>query len=127
MKYIFCFFLVLLVSSKVSADVGCLSNSTTYTYINPEGINRNGVPSYYHRYAADQRLSSSNFCTSPVVPSQPCYIYATRSGWNSSFGTLVNYSTVNNCNLPIDDYLPALLIAMGAVSMYFIRQKFLTA
>ncbi len=127
MKYIFTLFILIFICSEGRAAVGCLSNSTTYTYINPEGINRNGVPSYFHRYASDQRLSTSNFCTSPVVPEQACYIYSTRDGWNSSYGTLVNYSTVDNCNVPIDDYIPFLLISLGVVSTYFIRQKFVVA
>ncbi|MES2650166.1 MAG: hypothetical protein V4663_00425 [Bacteroidota bacterium] len=123
MKYTLVFLLFSLIAIKSTATIGCLSNSTTYTYINPEGFNRNGVPSYHHRYASDQRLSSSNFCTSPVVPTQNCYIYATREGWNSSYGTLVDYSTVNNCNLPIDDYIPFLLISIAGVSIYFLRGR----
>jgi len=127
MKYIYICLLFLFIVVKTHGDVGCLSSNTTYTYINPEGINRNGVPSYYHRYESDRRLTSSNFCASPVEPAQGCYIYATRSGYTSSPGTLVNYTTVNNCNVPLDDYIPLLLISMAAFSVYYLRKRYVVS
>jgi hypothetical protein len=115
------FIIILLSLTAIVSDAatGCLSNSTTYTYINPEGINRNGVPSYYHRYESDRKISTSTYCVVPTGGS--CYIYSTRSGYSSSPGTLVQYNTVNNC--AIDDYSHLLLGGLGLVGFFFIRKR----
>jgi hypothetical protein len=101
------------------AATGCLSSNTTYTYINPEGINRNGVPSYYHRYESDRMVSTATYCAVPTGGS--CYIYATRSGYSSSPGTLVYYNTVNNCD--IDDYTGVLAAGFAMIGFFYIRKK----
>jgi len=122
-KHIFLFLLLSFCIVIVKADVGCLSSNTTYTYINPEGINRQGVPSYFHRYESDRSLTANNFCITPVSPSQGCYIYATRSGYSSSPGTLVNYTTVNNCNVPLDNYVALLVGSIAGLGFLTIRRK----
>lgn len=114
---------VFVISNKCDAAVGCLSSNTTYTYINPEGINREGVPSYYHRYESDRNVTANNFCVTPITPTQGCYIYATRSGYSSSPGTLVNYSTVNNCNVALDDYVGYLVLGFAGVGFFYVRKK----
>lgn len=125
MKFLITFFLVaFLANFKAKATVGCLSNSTTYTYINPNGIYYSGAVGYYHRDEADRRLTSNTFCTSPVVPSTACYINSTRSGYSSSSGTLVNYVTTNNCNVPLDGYVSILLSSIALFSTVSIRNKF---
>ena len=123
MKYIYIFLICFLSAVKSYGLVGCLSSSTTYTYINPEGINRNGVPSYFHRYESDRRLTSSNFCSSPVSPSQGCYIFSTRSGYSSSPGTLVNYTTTNNCNTPLDNYAGFLMVSLAGLGFLVLRKR----
>lgn len=123
MKYIYFLLIFFFSAVQCHALVGCLSSSTTYTYINPEGINRNGVPSYFHRYESDRRLTSSNFCSSPVSPSQGCYIYSTRSGYTSSPGTLVNYTTTNNCNVPIDDYVGLIVVSLAGLGFLVLRKS----
>ncbi len=147
LKYIRVVALVVLclVSFRAAAttSVGCLSSNTTYTYINEESnsvrnnhrydddysssdqsghINR----TFYHREEYDRNLTASNFCVTPITPSVACFIHATRSGYISSPGTLVNYSTVNNCNVPIDDYIPFLLVSIAGISVYFLRGRFIT-
>lgn len=125
MKFLITFFLVIFLANfESNAAVGCLSNSTTYTYINPNGNYYSGAVGYYHRYEADRRLTSNTFCTSPVVPATACYIYATRSGYYSSPGTLVNYVTTNNCNVPLDGYELVLLSTIGLLSVLMIRNKY---
>lgn len=122
MRLLVNFFLIAVlgfVTIDSKAATGCLSNSTTYTYINPEGINRNGVPSYYHRYESDRMVSTSTYCVVPTGGS--CYIYSTRSGYSSSPGTLVQYNTVNNC--PIDDYVPLLVVGLAIAGFIYIRMK----
>lgn len=125
------FFVLIIISvfvfnNECLGSVGCLSNNTTYTYINPEGINRNGVPSYYHRYESDRNITANNFCVTQITPIQGCYIYATRSGYTSSPGTLANYSTVNNCNVDFDDYTSFTLVAFAGIGFFFIRRRYLT-
>gem|GEM_PF-2151933 len=143
LKFFWCF--VLFLSGTVSLraqNVGCLSSNTTYTYINEESnsvrnnhktnnsyssderaahVTYNRV--FYHRYESDRSLTANNFCTTPVVPAQNCWIHATRSGYTSSPGTIVNYTTVNNCDL--DGYDLFLLGALGLVSVWFIKKHFL--
>lgn len=126
-----------------TTNVGCLSSNTTYTYINEESYSvrnnhrydtdysssdRNGHVNrtFYHREEYDRSLTASNFCVTPITPSVACFIHATRSGYTSSPGTLVNYSTVNNCTVPIDDYIPFLLAAIAGISIYFLRGRFIT-
>lgn len=104
---------------NTKAATGCLSNSTTYTYINPEGINRNGVPSYYHRNEADRIISSNTSCV--VNSGQGCYIYSTRSGYSSSPGTIVEYNNPANC--PIDSYTIYLLGSSAIMGVALIKKK----
>lgn len=144
MKQAVFFLLFLLFTISGYAHEGCLSSNTTYTYINEESqytrnshynnynyssSDRNGHVNrtFYHRYESDRNITASNFCTTPISPSTPCFIHATRSGYTSSPGTMVIYSEVDDCNLPIDDYIPFLFISLGISSIYFIRQKFLLA
>lgn len=145
LKYSAVFLMMLIpVSFCAATEVGCLSSNTTYTYINEESnstrnnhrnnnsysqSDRDGHVSrtFYHRDEDDRNLTANNFCIDPVYPTVSCFIHATRSGYSSSPGTLVNYSTVNNCYLPLDDYLPFLLISIAGVSMYFLRGRLLTA
>jgi hypothetical protein len=112
-------FFFTLISFSVNAATGCLSSATTYTYINPEGVNRNGVPSYYHRYESDRMLSTETYCA--VNTGQGCYIYSTRSGYSSSPGTLVTFNTVNNC--PIDNYTGTLIVGFAIVGFVYIRKS----
>lgn len=125
MKFFVTLFLVFFLANFESkAAVGCLSSNTTYTYINPNGYYYSGAVGYYHRYESDRRLTSNTFCTSPVVPSTACYINATRYGYSSSPGTLVNYVTTNNCNVPLDGYEWVLLSTIGLFSVLLIRNKY---
>jgi hypothetical protein len=110
--------LFILFSFNATASTGCLSSNTAYTYINPEGKLREGVPSYFHRYEADRLLSTSTYCV--VNTGSPCYIYATRSGYSSSPGTLVEYNSVNNC--PIDDYTGIMMVGFGIIGFAAIRK-----
>jgi hypothetical protein len=122
MKPYFSLLIVLLlsiVSFNLQAATGCLSSSTTYTYINPEGINRNGVPSYYHRYESDRLLSTQTYCV--VNTGAGCYIYSTRSGYSSSPGTIVQYNPINNC--PIDDYAGLILAGFAVIGFVYIRKR----
>lgn len=114
--FIFFFFSSLSFSSK--AATGCLSSNTTYTYINPEGINRNGVPSFYHRYESDRIASTNTYCQ--VNTGQGCYIYATRSGYSSSPGTIVQYSLVNNCS--IDDYINYIVVGFAIIGFVYFKK-----
>jgi hypothetical protein len=111
-------FLFSLISFTVNAATGCLSNSTTYTYINSEGIDRNGVPSFYHRTEADRVASTSTYCV--VNTGQGCYINSTRSGYSSSPGTIVVYNNVNNC--PLDTYTTSLVIGFAILGFVLIKK-----
>lgn len=144
LKFFWCF--VLFLSGTVSLyaqSVGCLSSNTTYTYINeePTSVRNNHKTNnsyssderaahvtynrvFYHRYESDRKLTASNFCTTPIAGS--CWIHSTRNDGgccSSSPGTLVNYSTYNNCDL--DGYDLFLLGALGLVSVWFIKKQFL--
>jgi hypothetical protein len=103
----------------IKAATGCLSSSTTYTYINPEGRNREGVPSYYHRYESDRLVSASTYCQ--VNTGAGCYIYATRDGYSSSPGTIVQYSPINNC--PIDDYVNYIVVGFAIIGFVSFRKN----
>ena len=105
-------------SFNANAATGCLSSSTTYTYINPEGRNRNGVPSYYHRYESDRIASTNTYCQ--VNTGEGCYIYATRDGYSSSPGTIVQYSLVNNC--PIDDYVSYIVMGFAIIGFVYLKK-----
>lgn len=104
---------------ETRANTGCRSNSTTYTYINPEGRLRNGVPSYYHRYESDRKLSTNTYCV--VDTDSPCYIYATRDGYSSSYGELVEYNPINNC--PIDDYVGVVVVIAAGAGYYYLGKR----
>lgn len=114
--FIIFFFSSLSFSAK--AATGCLSSSTTYTYINPEGKNRNGVPSYYHRYESDRIASNNTYCQ--VNTGEGCYIYSTRDGYTSSPGTIVQYSLVNNC--PIDDYVGYIVCGFAIIGFLSLKK-----
>ncbi|MDQ7947341.1 MAG: hypothetical protein REI78_13100 [Pedobacter sp.] len=111
--------LLMLTTLGTQANTGCRSSSTTYTYINPEGRLRNGVPSYYHRYESDRLLSTSTYCV--VDTDSPCYIYATRSGYSSSPGELVEYNPVNNCD--IDSYVAVMVVICSGMGFMMLKRK----
>lgn len=113
--------LCLAMVAPCSAEQGCLSNASGYIYITPEGV-VNGVPNYQYRSEADRVPGANVYCrTNTTNPTTTCQINSYVSGTSSNpNGVMVNFYYVN---CPLDDYAPLLVLLVGGLGWFLIRQS----
>ena len=122
--------------NKLQAQVGCRTGNYIYTVQN--GTAKNGS-STIPKFTATDRITIRNYDNDPNCGidrnTSNSYPLAspTRENPNSDctsdfslpdIGKLITYNNRDNtCHVPLDDYIPILLIASAGLGFFFLRKR----